>query len=73
MRDRTNTYGDFTEPKEPRTSRRSEEVVIRAVERCEKLCDELFKCVKLLYTHPEHKEFCEENYPEFIEKLKGVK
>ena len=45
-------YGNFAEPKEEKTSKRSEDVLLTAIERCEKLENQLklaIKCLKGLY------------------------
>lgn len=64
-----NNYGNFAEPKAPFASRRSEEVVVSALEKCELLEKELLDCLRILYRFPEYQEWCEVNYPNFVKKL----
>ena len=73
-------YGNFAEPKAPFASRRSEEVVLLAVKRCEELEDkvmgleaELFECVRIIYKNPDYQRWCEANFPEIVKKLRGEK
>ena len=64
-----NNYGNFAEPKEPASSRRSESVVLTALKRCEELEQQLQRaCVMIgtLNIKLQEKE-------DFIEMLRGVK
>lgn len=48
MKENETFYGDFTEPKENKTSKRGESVVLTALKRCEQLESELEIAVKLI-------------------------
>lgn len=41
MKENETNYGDFSEPKANKVSKRSEEVVLAAIKRCEQLSSEL--------------------------------
>jgi len=41
-------YGNFAEPKEEKTSKRSEEVVLTAIQKCELLEEQLKKAYELI-------------------------
>lgn len=66
-----NSYGNFAEPKAPFSSRRSESVVVSALERCEELEKDLLICIRLLYKEEKYKGWCEKNYEKYVKKLKG--
>ena len=73
-------YGNFAEPKAPFASRRSEEVVLKAIQRCEELEDrvmgleaELFECVRIIYKNADYQRWCEANFPKIVKKLRGEK
>lgn len=65
-----NDYGNFAEPKAPFSSRRSEKVVVSALEKCEQLEKDLLDCVRIIYKQADYKEWCEKNYPEIVKKIK---
>ena len=67
------TYGNFAEPKAPFSSRRSESVVVSALEKCEQLEKDLLNCIRLIYKQEKYKEWCETNYPNIVEKLRREK
>lgn len=48
MKENETFYGDFTEPKENKTSKRGESVVLTAIDRCQQLESELERACQMI-------------------------